>query len=97
METATFVVSTWFCSIIDPFCIRMRKEKGQRWVKITYFRDLDLLKTPQAGFPIDIMGEIIRQTAELFPKKQDFDLKFGGVRGTDLTIKFTTTMRDNLL
>ena len=97
METATFVVSTWFCSIIDPFCIRMRKEKGQRWIKITYFRDLDLLKTPQARFPIDIVGEIIRQTAELFPKNQDFDLKFGDVRGTDLTIKFTAAMRDNLL
>ena len=97
LEAATFVVSTWFCSIIDPFCIRMRKEKGQRWVKITYFRDLDLLKTPQARFPIDIVGEIIRQTAELFPKNQDFDLKFGDVRGTDLTIKFTAAMRDNLL
>ncbi len=97
LETATFVVSTWFCSIIDPFCIRMRKEKGQRWVKITYFRDLDLLKTPQARFPIDIVGEIIRQTAELFPKNQDFDLKFSDERGTDLTIKYTAEMRDNLL
>ena len=51
VETATFVVSSWFCSIIDPFCIRMRNEKGARWVKITYFRDLDLPKTPQARFP----------------------------------------------
>lgn len=97
VETATFVVSSWFCSIIDPFCIRMRNEKGQRWVKITYFRDLDLLKTPQARFPIDIVGEIIRQTADMFPKGQDFDLKFGDKRGTDLTIKYTTEMRENLL
>ena len=74
METATFVVSTWFCSIIDPFCIRMRKEKGQRWVKITYFRDLDLLKTPQARFPIDIVGEIIRQTAA-FSEEPGFRLE----------------------
>ncbi|MED5358399.1 MAG: hypothetical protein VYD85_08290 [Pseudomonadota bacterium] len=97
VETATFVVSSWFCSIIDPFCIRMRNEKGQRWVKITYFRDLDLLKTPQARVPIDIVGEIIRQTADMFPKGQDFDLKFGDKRGTDLTIKYTTEMRENLL
>ena len=97
VETATFVVSSWFCSIIDPFCIRMRNEKGQRWVKITYFRDLDLLQTPQARFPIDIVGEIIRQTAELFPKDQDFDLKFSDQRGTDLTIKYTAEMRENLL
>ena len=97
VETATFVVSSWFCSIIDPFCIRMRNEKRQRWVKITYFRDLDLLKTPQARFPIDIVGEIIRQTADMFPKGQDFDLKFGDKRGTDLTIKYTAEMRENLL
>ncbi|MEC8774288.1 MAG: hypothetical protein VXX79_05500 [Pseudomonadota bacterium] len=97
VETATFVVSSWFCSIIDPFCIRMRNERGQRWVKITYFRDLDLLKTPQARFPIDIVGEIIRQTADMFPKGQDFDLKFGDKRGTDLTIKYTAEMRENLL
>lgn len=44
VEAATFVVSTWFCSIIDPYFIAMRK-RGQRWVKITYFRNLDLLKT----------------------------------------------------
>ena len=24
LDAATFVVSTWFCSIIAPFCIRMR-------------------------------------------------------------------------
>ncbi len=29
LEQADFVVSTWFCSIIDPFCIAMRK-RGQR-------------------------------------------------------------------
>ncbi|MCZ7596799.1 MAG: hypothetical protein M5U09_02110 [Gammaproteobacteria bacterium] len=37
--------------MIDPFAIRMRREHGQRWVKITYFRDLDLLATEQARFP----------------------------------------------
>jgi hypothetical protein len=96
LEKASFVVSTWFCSIIDPFCIALRK-KGQRWVKITYFRNLDLLKTPQARFPIDIVGEIIRGTAARYPKGQDFDLHFADPRGTDLTIKFTAAMRENQL
>jgi hypothetical protein len=96
LERATFVVSTWFCSIIDPFCIALRK-KGQRWVKITYFRNLELLKTPQARFPIDIVGEIIRGTAARYPKGQDFDLHFADPRGTDLTIRFTAAMRENQL
>jgi hypothetical protein len=50
IERATFVVSTWFASVIDPFCINLRRKKGQRWVKITFFRNLDLLNTPQARF-----------------------------------------------
>jgi hypothetical protein len=96
LEKASFVVSTWFCSILDPFCIGLRK-RGQRWVKITYFRNLDLLKTPQARFPIDIVGEIIRGTAARYPKGQDFDLHFADPRGTDLTIRFTAAMRENQL
>ena len=66
LEEADFVVSTWFCSIISPFCIGLRA-KGQRWVKITYFRDLDLLYTPQARFPADLVGELIRATASRLP------------------------------
>ncbi len=96
VEQATFVVSSWFCSIIDPFCIAQRA-KGQRWVKITYFRNLDLLDTDQARFPIDIVGEIIRQTAAQYPESGDFDLHFANAGGTDLTIKFTAAMRQNLL
>lgn len=96
LETATFVVSTWFCSIIDPFCIALRK-RGQRWVKITYFRHLDLLKTPQARFPVDLLGEIIRQTAAQYPQGQHFDLRFTDARGSDLTIAFTPEMREAML
>ena len=96
LESASFVVSTWFCSIIDPFCIGLRK-KGQRWVKITYFRSLDALKTPQARFPIDIVGEIIRGTAVRYPTGVPFDLKFTDPRGTDLTIGFTPEMREGQL
>ncbi|MBL8309011.1 MAG: hypothetical protein JNL19_01175 [Burkholderiales bacterium] len=93
IQAATFVVSTWFCSIEDPFNVAMRKA-GQRWVKITYFRDLDLLHTPQARFPIDLVGEIIRATERKFPKGQDFTLRFSDARGSDLTIPYTTAMRD---
>ncbi|RYX94701.1 MAG: hypothetical protein EOO28_13885 [Comamonadaceae bacterium] len=96
LKKATFVVSTWFCSILDPLCIQLRRE-GQRWVKITYFRDLDLLHTPQARFPIDVIGEIIRATAERYPKDQPFDLRFTDERGSDFRIGFTAQMRDNQL
>lgn len=90
LDRATFVVSSWFCSVFDPYCLARRRE-GQRWVKITYFRDLDLLKTPQARFPIEIVGELTRATARRFPKGE-FDLRFSDKRGTDLTIQFTEAL-----
>lgn len=96
LERATFVVSTWFCSIVDPFCIGLRR-KGQRWVKITYFRNLDLLHTPQARFPIDLVGEITRATARLYPQGREFDLHFTDTRGSDFRISFTPEMRENML
>jgi hypothetical protein len=96
LEQASFVVSTWFCSIIDPFCIAMRR-KGQRWVKITYFRNLDLLHTPQARFPLDVMGEITKATANRYPTNTSFDLHFSDNRGSDFKIHFTPEMRTNQL
>jgi hypothetical protein len=96
LEKASFVVSTWFCSIIDPFCIAMRR-KGQRWVKITYFRNLDLLHTPQARFPLDVMGEITKATASRYPVNSEFDLHFTDTRGSDFKIHFTAEMRNNQL
>jgi hypothetical protein len=95
VEEADFVVSTWFCSIISPFCIAQRA-KGQRWVKITYFRDLDLLYTPQARFPAELVGELIRATAARMPAAA-FDLKFEDERGTDFQIGYTPDMRASLL
>src|SRR4051812_27879639 len=80
---AHFVVSTWFCSIEDPFNVAQRKA-GQRWVKITYFRDLDLLRTAQARFPVELVGEIIRATERRFPVDADFTLRFADERGSDL-------------
>lgn len=93
---ADFVVSTWFCSILDPFFITQRAQ-GQRWVKITYFRDLDLLHTPQARFPAELVGEIIRATATRYPEGQDFTVKFSDDRGTDFSIDYTPDMRQALL
>jgi hypothetical protein len=96
VEKATFVISTWFCSVNAPLFTKLRREKGQRWIKITYFRNLDALHTPQARFPVDLVGEIIRATARMYPKDHDFDMTFSDPRGTDLTIKFTPDMVKNL-
>ncbi len=95
IRKADFVVSTWFCSIEDPFNVAMRKA-GQRWVKITYFRDIDLLMTPQARFPIELVGEIVRGTERRIPKGEDFMLRFTDPRGTDLHIPYTKGMRDTM-
>ena len=97
VENATFVVSSWFCSVGSPFFNKLRREKGQRWVKVTYFRNLDLLSTPQARFPVDLVGEIVRGTARQYPKDHDFDMTFTCPRGSDLRIHFTPDMVAGLL
>lgn len=96
VQKATFVISSWFCSVNDPLFNKLRKEQGQRWIKITYFRNLDLLHTPQARFPVDLVGEIIRATARMYPKDENFTMSFSDPRGTDLKIKFTPEMVKNL-
>ena len=96
LEEADFVVSTWFCSVISPLCIELRR-RGQRWVKITYFRDFDLLQTPQACFPPELVGELIRSTANRFPEQGDFDLVLTNPRGTKLRIGYTEAMCHALL
>ena len=95
IKEATFVVSTWFCSIEDPFNVAMRKA-GQRWVKITYFRDLDLLKAPQARVPVELVSEIIRATERRIPRGCDFDIRFTDGRGSDLRIPYTASMRETM-
>jgi hypothetical protein len=97
LEKASVVVSTWYCSITDPFCIALRSGMGQRWVKITYFRNLDLLDAPQARFPIDLLGTILRTTAAQFPTAGDFDLVVRDPRGTDLRVAFSQQVREKLL
>lgn len=97
LEQATFVVSSWFCSAWHPYCIDLRRRLGQRWVKITFFRNLDLLHTPQARFPTEIVGELIRRTAARIPRRVDYSLKFTDRRGSDLTIPLTARMTDRNL
>ncbi|CAG9263044.1 hypothetical protein [Paraburkholderia caribensis] len=96
IEQATVVISTWFCSVIDPFNVAMRK-RGQRWIKITFFRDFDLLYTPQARFPFELVGELAKATAKLYPRERPFDLKFSDSRGTDFRIGFTARMSEKLM
>ncbi|HZT50502.1 MAG TPA: hypothetical protein VFA22_01130 [Stellaceae bacterium] len=93
VERADFVVSSWFASVIDPFCINLRRDKGQRWIKITFFRNLDLLQTPQARFPLEILGEIIRASSRAYPDQGAFDLRFTDARGSNVVVKFTEEMR----
>ena len=97
IERADFVVSTWFASVVDPFFIGLRRDKGQRWIKITFFRNLDLLKTPHARFPVDLLGEIIRATSRLYPESGEFDLRFSDPRGTDFKVRFDQEMKHKML
>ncbi len=97
VESATFVVASWYASVNAPLFLKLRREKGQRWVKMTYFRNLDILHTPQARFPVELVGEITRANAALFPRGADFDMHFSDPRGSDVTIRFTAEMADNML
>jgi hypothetical protein len=96
-EKASLVVSTWFASIGDPYCLKVRRDTGQRTVKMTYFRNIDVLKTPQARFPAELVGEITRATRKLYPQNVAFALKIKDPRGTDFTANFTAEMRENML
>jgi len=96
-EKASLVVSTWFASIGDPYCLKVRRDTGQRTVKMTYFRNIDVLKTPQARFPAELVGEITRATRRLYPEQEDFTLRITDPRGTDWKANFTPQMRENML
>ena len=69
---------------------------GQRWVKITFFRNIDLWNTPQARFPVEIVGELVRATSRLYPDNGPFDLRITDRRGTDFRIPFTDAMRQRM-
>lgn len=96
ISEANLVVSTWFNSVLDPFFVSLRKS-GQRWVKITYFRDIDLLESEQACFPLDVLGEILKATARKYPTDDKFELRFFDDYGSDFKIHFTGRMREMLL
>jgi hypothetical protein len=97
VEWATFVVSTWFSSTMHPYYKALRKDKGQRWVKITYFRNLDLLRSEAASFPINLISTILRKTASRVPRDVDIDLRLADPRGTDLRIQMTKDLVEQTL
>ena len=76
---ADFVVSTWFCSVLDPFFI-IQKAGGRRWVRFIYFRNMHLLHIPQARFPAELVGEIIGANASRLPAGKYYKLEFSGSR-----------------
>lgn len=96
-EKASLVVSTWFASIGDPYCLKVRRNTGQRCVKMTYFRNIDVLKTPQARFPAELVGEITRATRKLYPENEAFTLGITDPRGSQWTANFSAEMRENML
>lgn len=96
-ERSSLVVSTWSASIGDPYCLKVRRDTGQRTVKMTYFRNIDVLKTPQARFPAELVGEITRATRDQYPRGEAFTLRITDPRGTDWTAQFTPEMRENML
>jgi hypothetical protein len=98
LDKATFVVSTWFCSVTDPHAQMLRRDHGQRWVKITYFRDLDLLNTAHARFPIEVIGEIVRATNERYRKgAQSGPLVITDRRGSHFQYDVTPEWADQLM
>jgi hypothetical protein len=97
VEDADFIVASWYAVVNAPLFLKMRKEHGQRCVKITYFRNLDLLDTPQGRFPPELVGAITRANAARFPRGKAFDMRFTDPRGSDVTIKFPAQMVDNML
>jgi hypothetical protein len=97
VQKATFVVSTWYCSTGLPFFSRLRREQGQRWVKITYFRDIRELGTEQAAFPIEIVSLLIKKTAAMYPSAGDAQIHASDRRGTELEIDVTEAYIADLL
>ncbi|HUY07054.1 MAG TPA: hypothetical protein VMU99_07340 [Acidimicrobiales bacterium] len=85
-EWATFVVSTWFSSASNPYFNRRRRE-GQRWVKITYFRNLDMLNTEAAAFPLDVISLLLSTTAQAYPSRGEALIHVTDPRGTDLVLR----------
>jgi len=97
VANATFVVSTWFASVFDPFCQKLRRQEGQRWIKITLFRNLDLWQTPMASYPLEIVSELVQATQRLYPDHDEpFMLRITDPRGTDLRIPFSAAMRQRM-
>jgi hypothetical protein len=97
IEKATFVVSTWFSSVLHPYFKALRREKGQRWVKITFFRSLDLLRSEAAAFPLEVLSLLLSNTAARFPRNREVTVRVTDPRGTDLQVVMPEAIVDRLL
>lgn len=97
IEEATLVLTTWFTASVDPYFLKLRSERGQRYVKLTYFRSLDLMKTEAASFPLSVMSMLVRKTAQAFPREGGATVRVTDPRGTDLTITLEQEEIDSLM
>lgn len=97
IEEATLVLTTWFSSSIDPYFLGLRSGSGQRYVKLTYFRNLDLMRSEAARFPIELISMLIRRTAESFPRDRDSHVHLTDPRGSDLHIHLTPEIVSRLM
>jgi len=97
IEEATLVLTTWFTSSVHPYFLKLRSERGQRYVKLTYFRSLDLMKTEVASFPLSVMSMLVRKTAHAFPSEGGATVHVTDPRGTDLTITLKQEEIDSLM
>ena len=97
IESATILLTTWFSTSVDPYFLGLRKNLGQRYVKLTYFRSLDLMQSESAKFPVELISLLIRKTAEKFPRDSDVTVDITDPRGSHLNVTMDSGVVDRLL
>jgi hypothetical protein len=69
---------------------KLRKEKGQRWISMTYARDLDTFISQATLFPIELMAMLITKTFQRIDKGRDVLVRITDPKGTDLAFPIST-------
>lgn len=69
---------------------RLRKEKGQRWVSMTYARDFDMFISQATRFPIELVAALITRTFARINKGRDVQVEITDPKGTHLTLPIST-------
>ncbi len=75
---------------------KLRKEKGQRWISMSYARDFSMFVSQATRFPIDIMAALITQTFQRIHKGKDIQVEITDPKGTYLTVPITVRELDML-